>query len=108
MSHIPHHHHFTIIEYRDFFDVPRCILAKDERGTYWLLKSPFDDVTDEYSENYSLFEAGQEEAYARTAYYRHCSGDLRDATVVLPVASLEFDATKRASFRVSPAPRVDL
>ncbi|WNH52301.1 hypothetical protein [Stenotrophomonas oahuensis] len=105
MIQIPTRQHFTIIEYRGFHDVPRFILAKDESGGYWVLASPFDDATDEYSESYSIVEAGQDEAYARTVLCQHCSGKLADPTCTLPVAALVFDSTKRASFRVAgPTP----
>lgn len=101
MIQFPSHQHFTIIEYRGFHDVPRFILAKDESGTYWVLASPFDDATDEYSENYTIFESGQDETRARTVLYQHCSGKIVAPTCTLSVVRIEFDTTKRASFYVA-------
>lgn len=73
----------------------------DDTGTYWVLTSPFDDATDEYSERYSIFDAGQDQAHARTTLYQHCSAELAEPICTLPVASFEFDTTKRASFRIT-------
>ncbi|WP_313459979.1 hypothetical protein [Stenotrophomonas sp.] len=101
MIQIPTRQNFTIIEYRGFHDVPRFVLAKDESGTYWVLASPFDDTTEEYSESYTIFEAGQDENCARTVLYKHCSGETAEPTCTLPVTRIEFDATKRASFRLA-------
>jgi hypothetical protein len=41
-------------EYRDFYDVPRMIVARCDLGTF-LFFSRFDDVADDYSDNYELY-----------------------------------------------------
>jgi hypothetical protein len=41
-------------EYRDFYDVPRMILARCDLGTF-LFYSRFDNVTDEYADYYDVY-----------------------------------------------------
>jgi hypothetical protein len=53
----------SIVAYRDFYDVPRLILAGDGRG-FWIFDCPFDDGSDEYSPEYSVFYLGEELAEA--------------------------------------------
>lgn len=94
---------FAIMEYREFYDVPRCMLTKDGTNAYWVFVSAFDDIVDEYAESYSVYPAGQDEVYARTVLQQGCLNELSVPVCTFPVASLEFHPTKRASFRVVAA-----
>jgi hypothetical protein len=40
--------------YREFWDVPRMVVARDESGTY-LFQSRFDEVLDDYVDHYEVF-----------------------------------------------------
>jgi hypothetical protein len=42
-------------EYRDFYDVPRIILARCDLGTF-LFNSRFDDIEDKYSDYYEVYQ----------------------------------------------------
>lgn len=44
-----------IIEYRDFYDVPRVFLVEFE-GSVYLFDSPFEDSIDDYGERYAVYE----------------------------------------------------
>lgn len=41
--------------YREFWDVPRMVVARNESGTY-LFYSRFDDALDDYIDHYEVFE----------------------------------------------------
>lgn len=41
--------------YRDFWDVPRMVVARDDTGTY-LFHSRFDENLDDYIDHYEVFE----------------------------------------------------
>jgi hypothetical protein len=40
--------------YREFWDVPRMVIARDETGTY-LFYSPFDQQLDDYIDAYQVY-----------------------------------------------------
>jgi len=43
-----------IVEYREFYDVPRMVLF-DWNGDRYLIDCPFDDVKDDYADNYGVY-----------------------------------------------------
>ena len=97
----PTGNHFTIVEYRDFYDIPRRILAKDQGGAFWILDSIFDDEVDDYQDHFTLFFASQELVQAQRLFSEHCEGRFGLPSFDLPVSRLLFDPTKRASFALS-------
>ncbi len=44
----------TIVAYRDFYDVPRLILACDKDANYWIFDSSFDETFDDYSSSFEV------------------------------------------------------
>jgi len=46
--------HWRVIEYREFYDVPRMIVAADDEGLY-LFYSRFDQGADEYLRHYEVY-----------------------------------------------------
>ncbi|WP_313460001.1 hypothetical protein [Stenotrophomonas sp.] len=90
-----------IVEYRDFYDVPRRILALDQGGAFWIFDSVFNDEIDDYEDHFTLYLAGQEPDQAKALFAQHCEGSYGQALLDLPVTEVLFDATKRASFVLS-------
>jgi len=45
----------TIIEYRDFYDVPRAMLVQDDAGRRFFFDCPFDDDADEYPDVFDVY-----------------------------------------------------
>jgi hypothetical protein len=45
---------WVFVEYRDFYDVPRMILARCDLGTF-LFYSRFEEVAGEYSDHYEVY-----------------------------------------------------
>lgn len=90
----------TIASYRDFYDLPRLILAADQESRFWILDSDFDDERDEYSANYNVYFVGNEPGQARAAFELHAMGTKGTVAGVLHNTQLEFDPTKRQKFLV--------
>jgi hypothetical protein len=82
------------IVYRDFYDVPRAIVAVDERGTYFL-NCPFDETRDEYPDHYDVYlmpPLGADDLKGSWASLEErCIRRLGS----LPVARVSFDGTRR-------------
>lgn len=92
----------TIVSYRDFYDVPRLMLAADPESRYWILDSSFDDEQDEYSAAYSVYFAGRQLEQANAAFDFHAKGDKREVRGTVPITHLKFDPTKRLQFVLQP------
>ena len=45
---------WRVIDYRDFYDVPRMIVASNEEGVF-LFYSRFDEKRDDYLEHYEVY-----------------------------------------------------
>lgn len=90
----------AIASYRDFYDLPRLILATDQESRFWILDSDFDDEQDEYSANYNVYFVGHEPEQARAAFELHANGTKGSAVGVVHNTQLEFDPTKRQKFLV--------
>lgn len=97
---IPVHDRFTILAYRGFYDVPRLMLAEDERNVRWIFECLFDDTLDEYSVTYTVYPVGAEEPPATSVLQRHYDDPPANAIDALPVSRFRFDPTARASFEI--------
>lgn len=89
-----------IVSYRDFYDVPRCILAKDDGGEFWILDCVFVDEVDDYSSHYAMYSVGRDEQGASEAMHEHLAGRTGTVRCRIEVSRLNFDPTKRASFQI--------
>lgn len=90
-----------IVEYRDFHDVPRLILAKDSLGCFWALDSRFSDELDEYESSYRVFFLGADKLLAHSLFERGAGDEAGlSPAEVLSVSLLTFDETKRKSFQI--------
>jgi hypothetical protein len=86
------------IQYRGFYDVPLSILV-EYRGFAWLLDLRFDDILDEYADQYSLYRLeGDTRRYRddpKSDWTSLPSCGVRIGSV--PVARVRFDSTRRQS-----------
>ncbi|WP_157769446.1 hypothetical protein [Xanthomonas campestris] len=95
---IPQGTPLKILEYRDFHDIPRLILAGEQGVRFWILDSPFDDSVDEYSKEYSVFFVGNDLLESRRlleSWSGH-SGGLSVGSIA--VDKVCFDETRRKEF----------
>lgn len=90
----------AIVTYRDFFDVPRYVLAQDAHGHLWVLDCPFDETTDDYAQHYSLYDAGTHLDSARSVFeaMEAAALTLIDTT---PVDDVRFDESRRSTLVMS-------
>ena len=88
-------------EYRDFWEVPRLLVCT-VNGIEILLDSEFDEATNEYASHYKVYamppeldpdapEATEERLSAEAEYLGS-----------IPVAAIEFDATKKMEMEAAP------
>lgn len=90
---------FKITRYRAFHDVPRTMLAVDAGGAKWIFDSTFDEAVDDYKKVYAVYPLLQiDAALADVQFDQHCRGVSLISTGEVPVASLQFDDTRRKGF----------
>ena len=85
---------WSSILYREFYDVPRKLVATDDSGTYLFL-CRFDDVVDDYTENYEVYEmprlSKQELLGSWFGLEQRALRRFND----VPICSISFDSSKR-------------
>lgn len=93
----PTHQWLTIVEYREFFDIPRYFLASDGRS-YWVLDGSFDDAKDEYSNEFVVRFAGTSESEARELFAQQAVNPALsdDGLMTIATKHFQFDKTNRA------------
>ena len=93
----PFNEWLAIVTYRDFYDVPRLILATDERAHFWILDNQFDDDADAYSPDYAVYFAGREAESAQVAFARHAASgaSTKDFAASVSLQQVEFNQTRR-------------
>lgn len=92
---------FAIVSYRDFYDVPRLILAMDEAARYWIFDCAFDEELDDYPSEYEAYFAGDDLQRAERVLTLHLQGVKSPRVGIVPVVSLEFDQSKRHTFTLN-------
>lgn len=85
----------AIVAYRDFHDVPRLILASDQDASFWVLDSPFDDDTDEYSPSYEIFFVGRDLFAAKQALELWSNRSTGLSIGAIAVDRVRFDDSRR-------------
>lgn len=87
-----------IAAYSDFHDVPRRIVVLDREFALWLFDSPFDETADDYTDDCAVYRIGTDTLEAQRVLRTPSVRDAlpADAFVgTVPVANVEFDATRR-------------
>lgn len=95
---IPARKWLRIVAYSGFHDVPRRIVALDAEFTLWLFDSPFDDAADEYTDDYAVYRIGTDTLEAKRVLHGPSARENLPAEAyagTVPVANVEFDATRR-------------
>lgn len=88
---------FTICIYRDFYDVPRLMLAIDGNSNRWIFECIFDDEIEEYVDFYRVYPVTPEVPDAE-AIPRHLKSDQNRGEATIPVSAMHFDESNRRSF----------
>lgn len=89
----------TIREYRDFYDIPRLMLAIDEECNRWIFECSFDDDIDDYRMYYEIYEVhpGEQDSEAIS---NHLARDNPSSADSVRVSALHFDDSYRHTFSV--------
>lgn len=91
MSPAPQIGWLDVVEYRDFYDVPRMFVLR-HAGTTYLFDSAFDDESDEYKPDYEVFKLpgipGGNSDWSNLRALGEFVGRV-------PVSQVEFDETRR-------------
>lgn len=99
-SDIPINEWLEILSYRDFYDVPRLVLAQDGKSGFWIFDSSFNDDLDEYVESYEIYFSGFDINLAKKSFEEHARGERGKVVNVVLVSSCQFDLTKRKKILV--------
>lgn len=93
----PTHQWLKIVEYREFFDIPRYFLASDGRS-YWVLDGSFDDAKDDYSDEFAVRFAGTSESEAIELFAQLATNPAPSSDALMAIATkhFRFDKTNRA------------
>ena len=87
-----------VVAYREFYDVPRLILASDLDARFWILDCPFDDEADEYSKTYSVFFVGHDLLESKRLLESWPNHPRGHGVGSVEVDRVRFDSTRRAEF----------
>ena len=82
-------------QYRDFYDLPRMIVARSELGTF-LFYSRFEEATDEYSESYEVYRVPPLSGGDLAASWEGLELRALERLSDLPVKDFPFDVARRA------------
>jgi hypothetical protein len=84
-----------ILEYRDYYDLPRLILLSAD-SRFVLLDCPFDELADESAADYAVYVLAADPRDAPDWRSRPKVGRILGH---VPVASITFDPTRRQAIR---------
>lgn len=91
-----------IIEYWDFYDIPRQILGFDG-AAYWLLDGGFDDELDDYCPQFRVYPLGESRERAVERFRDRQWRSDAIAVGAIRVEDAEFDETLRKRVRIRSA-----
>jgi hypothetical protein len=80
--------------YREFWDVPRMVVARDDSGTY-LFYSRFDEGLDDYIDHYEVFEIPALTEHELHGSWESLPGKALRQLADVPLRQLPFEITRR-------------
>jgi hypothetical protein len=86
-----------ILEYRDFFDIPRYLLAVDAEQKLWIMDCMFNEGLDDYEAEYLIFGPYLDISSAQKTFSLRAidSASLGNPVWRVEVKDVQFDDTKR-------------
>ncbi|MCU1089840.1 hypothetical protein JAK45_19465 [Stenotrophomonas maltophilia] len=88
---------FSIEAYRDFYDVPRLMLATDVDSAHWIFECAFDDEAEEYAGVYRIY-AVRPGVQGIDAITDHLKDGTNPVVATVAVSTLKFDESNRKTF----------
>jgi hypothetical protein len=83
-----------IIDYRDFYDVPRALVVQWSGRTF-LFDCPFNDQLDDYADSYVVYELPEYSPWDLERAWPQPSEIVSRRIGTVPVNGVGFDSTKR-------------
>lgn len=80
--------------YREFWDVPRMVVGRDETGTF-LFYSPFDEKLDDYVDAYQVYRMPDLNPKDLEGSWVDLEKQALERLPNIPIRSLPFDVTSR-------------
>lgn len=92
-----------IVNYWEFWDFPRYILALDDEGGFWVLEGSFDDILDDYPGDFVIRYSGTDSVLAQKQFESRelvSIGEDRLRFDRIPLRRIRFDDTKRRTVMI--------
>lgn len=92
-----------IIQYWEFSDFPRYILARDEKGMFWVFEGSFDDDLDDYPDHFIVCRVGRDATEAMDKFKARAAiplGTDRSKFDAISLNRIRFDETNRKQLHV--------
>ena len=86
---------WAMIQYRDFYDVPR-IFVTNYQGQLYLFDCPFNDELDDYPDSYRVYQLPALTEAELAGSWEHLPERAISLLGVVTVTEVQFDPTKRA------------
>lgn len=85
-----------IIQYRDFWDVPRIFLVR-HRDRLFLFDCPFDEKTEDFPNVYHIYAMPELTEAVWNASWESLAAKAVELLAVVPITQVVFDPSKRQS-----------
>ncbi len=86
---------WSTIVYREFYDIPRMVVARDQSGTY-LFWSRFDETHDDYRDSYEVYRMPQLTDDELRGSWVGLENRAIEHLGTVPTRSVSFDSERRA------------
>jgi hypothetical protein len=87
----------SIIQYRDFYDVPRLFVVR-HKNRLILFECPFDDATEDYDLVYNIYDlVSNDERVVHESDWRPLLSQDKRLLGSVPINDVQFDSTQRRS-----------
>lgn len=88
-------------EYRDFYDMPRAMVCRNETGTYYFLSS-FDPENDAYSSHYEVYRIPEMQESELCSSWFGLETRALERLPDIPVRDFPFDAAAKTFLDYGP------
>lgn len=85
---------WRVLDYREFYDVPRAILAANDEAVF-LFHSPFDEARDEYVDRYDVYRLPESVVSALKGSWVGLEEHAIEKLPSIPVDALPFKFERR-------------
>jgi hypothetical protein len=84
-----------IVEYRDFYDVPRAFIVAPRQGLFWFFDCRFDETIDDYPTSFQVYSIEGQDVDQLPADWRKLCSMSKAKLGEVPLSFIKFDTTRR-------------